>query len=288
VLPPPPSTWLPFAGTWASIGHQLLGWARQLPTGWAEAKKLWCCRHERKGCVHITFDCNAGRDKWETGWSQEKILQCCGVDHSGCPAGSSTVIPPYDCEAGWVAGVPPWGDDPAKQAWCCIHENKGCTATTANPAGIEKWPTHNGPHYGGNKGPRYGNNNGWGPRYHVKEEVSAAFDPSPPAEPQQSGIRTIAKGFLARWHRIAGAFAGFCVALLALRSLAGRGLFGAPAPGRGGGGPYAALFVRGGPRRLLTRRIAEVTMESFQEAEMVSGAAAASTTEPACPGAEPG
>jgi hypothetical protein len=71
------------------------------PTGWAEAKKLWCCRHERKGCVHITFDCNAGRDKWETGWSQEKILQCCGVDHSGCPAGSSTAIPPYDCEAGW-------------------------------------------------------------------------------------------------------------------------------------------------------------------------------------------
>lgn len=70
---------------------------------WSDAKKMWCCRQAKRGCVdaNVTtsepFDCDAGFAGWEAGWSDGKKLWCCQHYQKGCvpgPEGSRTAHVP--------------------------------------------------------------------------------------------------------------------------------------------------------------------------------------------------
>ncbi|CAK0822576.1 unnamed protein product [Prorocentrum cordatum] len=102
--------------------------------GWSDAKKIWCCDHEDRGCkpngpTSPAFDCSAGLSNWEDGWSAAKKSWCCDHEDRGCkPTG--TTSPAYDCDAGYANWQAGWSHD--KKAWCCEHANHGCPVDQAS------------------------------------------------------------------------------------------------------------------------------------------------------------
>jgi len=126
-------------------------------TSWDNAKKVFCCLSEHKGCpttpvttTKCPFDCTAGYNdlgplQWVKGWSGEKKLYCCRTAHRGCPSElpppsglPPSGLPPvadtfqYDCNAGYhpcfECLVRQWS--PAKLSYCCKTANKGCKWNT--------------------------------------------------------------------------------------------------------------------------------------------------------------
>lgn len=88
---------------------------------WADAKKSWCCEHERVGCVTAeSFYCHDDETNWERDWSDEKKTLCCANDRVGCPnspRAEQMQTTPEDCESGNYNWENEWSD--AKKSLCC-------------------------------------------------------------------------------------------------------------------------------------------------------------------------
>jgi hypothetical protein len=123
-------------------------------TGWSDAKKDWCCKHElARSCafdatttktwtttttaaqssVPVAFDCQAGYSKWQKGWSDEKKAFCCEHEGMGCQefnCGDSTTSDFADWsipKRKWCCKQSGKYEWPVEQAaWCCQHEEVGC------------------------------------------------------------------------------------------------------------------------------------------------------------------
>jgi len=84
----------------------------------------------------VSFDCNAGYDKWRTGWSPRKKQWCCRTEQKGCPGGGGGGSgrvggrEKFDCDAGYAKWQSGWS--PQKKLWCCAKVSKGCE-THASP-----------------------------------------------------------------------------------------------------------------------------------------------------------
>lgn len=99
--------------------------------GWSEAKKEWCCKHEKRACP---FDCQAGLVLWEKGWSDEKAQWCCQHEHHGCNttqtsrpivAGSlRNETTTFNCQVGTGNLQSEWSK--VQKTWCCKNKHVGC------------------------------------------------------------------------------------------------------------------------------------------------------------------
>lgn len=138
-------------------------------TTWPRAKRRWCCENFFPLGCHTTtlaaeaqraqtlpppqrvapplaaYDCWASSAEQRHTWSEETRASCCEKAHISCPVARALLLKPtavatttstlpYDCTTGlrhWIVG---WSA--SKQAWCCLHESRGCPATGGQVAAL--------------------------------------------------------------------------------------------------------------------------------------------------------
>jgi len=82
------------------------------------------------------FDCDSDWQHWESEWAHEKKVWCCKHESRGCPF--KTTLGPttqrareaYDCVIWWPNYEKTWS--PQKLSWCCKEKNRGCTLLARN------------------------------------------------------------------------------------------------------------------------------------------------------------